>query len=735
MRKKGYNKKNRFAIILLMCLTFGFSIPAQASSTIAWIGGWMGKSGSLTDVKMNVMVPAFHELREKNQDLVLLSCGSMLGPSAVSYQDNGRLILSLMNHCRVDAMAVGPHDFFAGPKNILERAAEADFPFLCTNLRVDTNQPIGKENWEMVKPMAWVSRPEKSVMVLAVVCPGVASDWPNWDPAISFEDPIKALAPYQEEAAKADMVVLLSNMSFADNLRTLQQLKWVDVILTNPISGQIEEALDFNRFDFGLNDGRRICWSMPNDEPGYGLLKTIMDNDRPWLLATPHRVASDLVVDSKILAEVSEAENLTLEAAGSPICHLSAEEHNDIIQTYLGALRAELSAEVAVIHESAIQGGKVPENPTALDIQTSFPFPDRAALMQVPGTVLRDIWNKRENNGTNGQVFQVLGLTQHKNALLVNGRPLRDNDSYRLATTEYLAVGGFNLLPANPRSIRSEKLTDLLIRYLQKTSEIQRAHRQKAIERRPILRQKLALSGSYDQLDFSPAADGYQYKDPKAVYTGSDIPGLVGFKHLRRTFNLDHEAILDYPDADTTMRVNSAFWEMEPYKLSDNWQILARHAKKALNPGFFPFLELQLTGAHFKPDIGGKDRPLFGKAVAGMTWKASEQTRLFLGLGHLKRFSVDDKPGNSGLNLGFEVSRQLRPELTLSTIFDGFMTQDSDKIRTFDSKIQLQAKLFKRFSLVVRETYFGWKDSSIGRMGIRRETFTGLGYDLTLRNF
>ena len=243
------------------------------------------------------------------------------------------------------------------------------------------------------------------------------------------------------------------------------------------------------------------------------------------------------------------------------------------------------------------------------------------------------------------------------------------------------------------------------------------------------------MSGSYDQLAFSDGASGYQYRDPKAAYTGSDIPGLVGARHLRRTFNLDHEAVLDHPNADSMLRITSAFWEMEPYKLSDSWQILARHTKKALDPGIFPFFELQLTGAHFQPEIGGKDRPLFGKAVAGMTWKTSDRMRLFLGLGHLQRFSVDGKPGNTGLNLGFELSGKLRPELTLSTAFDGFMTRDSAKIQTFDGNVQLKAQLFKRFSVIMRETFFGWKDASIGRMGTRRETFTGLGYDLTLRNF
>ena len=298
-RDHRFTSARKFLIeVALLCFMISFSSSVFADPAIAWIGNWKGKSGSLTDVKMHTMVPAFKELRGHNQDLILLSCGSMLGPSTVSYQDKGRLVVSLMNHCKVDAMAVGPHDFFAGPKNVLERAAEAKFPFLCTNLRVDTRQPIGQANWELLKPMAKIVRQEKSVLVLAVICPKVAVDWPDWNSALSFADPIAALEPYCKDAEEADMVVLLSNMNFADNLKTLKQLKWIDVVLTNPISDQIEEALDFERFDFGLNDGRKICWSMPNHEPGFGLIRTITENGRPWLLSTPYRIASDAPVDA-----------------------------------------------------------------------------------------------------------------------------------------------------------------------------------------------------------------------------------------------------------------------------------------------------------------------------------------------------------------------------------------------------------------------------------------------------
>jgi len=49
--------------------------------------------------------------------------------------------------------------------------------------------------------------------------------------------------------------------------------------------------------------------------------------------------------------------------------------------------------------------------------------------------------------------------------------------------------------------------------------------------------------------------------------------------------------------------------------------------------------------------------------------------------------------------------------------------------------IQLQAKIFKRFSVIAIESVFGWKDATIGTMRTRRETFTGLRYDLQLRKF
>jgi len=131
--------------------------------SIAWIGGWKGHSGPLTNSRIHALIPAFRDLRRKHEDLVVLSCGSMLGPSPVSYRDQGRLPLFLMQRCGVDVMAVGPHDFFAGSAALLERATEAGFPFVCTNLRVDPGKSSPGLDWGKISPVAWVSRGGKNL--------------------------------------------------------------------------------------------------------------------------------------------------------------------------------------------------------------------------------------------------------------------------------------------------------------------------------------------------------------------------------------------------------------------------------------------------------------------------------------------------------------------------------------------------------------------------------------------
>ncbi|MFC1744965.1 5'-nucleotidase C-terminal domain-containing protein [Candidatus Riflebacteria bacterium] len=717
-------------------LFFFLNIPLWCDTSIAWIGNWRGKAGPLTDSKMYLLVDAFKEMRAKNRDSILLSCGSMLGKSIVSDFDKGKLVISIMNQSKVAAMAVGPHDFFAGSENLLTRASEADFPFICSNLMIDKTRVNNTKKWELVKPSFKITRGGNTYLILAVICPEVAKNWPNWEPELSFEDPVKAINVFKQEAELADRVIVLSNMSFADNLKLLSHTKWVDMVLTNPISSQIEEALDELRFEFRLNDDRRICWALPNDRPSYGLLKNVRLNGREYLISQPIHLPLDAPYTPEVFRETVSVERQVIANQGPVLCRLSEKEHNDIIKTYLSILRAEMNAEVAVLHESAISVEKVPVKPTALDIRASFPFPDRVALMNISGSNLRSMWNNRKNPGVNNQVFRVLGMKMRRNKLLVNGRPLRNDDTYRLATTEYLAGGGFGLLPGDLSLLKNEGIADLLVRFLKKTPDNQRARIYRRPSVRPVIRQKMALSGSYDQLSFSSSADKYQYKEPNALYTGSDIPGLVGHQHLRRAVNFDYEAVMDRPNTDTTFRLKSSYSELEPsFKLVDQWHFLARHTKKAHKPGFLPFTEILVTGAHIKPDAAAQSRPMFGRIVAGVTWKPSDRFHLLLGLGHLKRYSVDGEPGNTGLNLGFELKKNLTERIDFSTTFDGFLTNDSDKIKTFDAQFQLQAKLFKRFSLIMRERFFGWQDSSVGKMGTSRETFTGIGYSLTKRKF
>lgn len=77
-----------------------------------------------------------------------------------------------------------------------------------------------------------------------------------------------------------------------------------------------------------------------------------------------------------------------------------------------------------------------------------LPFPNRVVVIDVEGDDLRDVMAVMARTGGNGITSNVYaeidttGNVNHLGKVLINGKPLDDNRTYRIATIDYLAKGG-----------------------------------------------------------------------------------------------------------------------------------------------------------------------------------------------------------------------------------------------------------------------------------------------------
>ena len=319
--------------------------------------------------------------------------------------------------------------------------------------------------------------------------------------------------------------------------------------------------------------------------------------------------------------------------------------------------------------------------------------------------------------------------------LLVNGRVLDNDRKYRVATTEFLAMGSLRLLPKQQEAVRNTPIIDILIKHFREQGGVNRSLLYKRLEKRRIYSHTVALDVAYERLNFGGSADQYQYVDPSTFGIGSDIPGLVGTPHDSLRIDLGAEAVLEDPGSASTIRLDATYSTWNESRSVDRAAFTFRREATSIDSRPRLFGEYKLTGTIRAPQLPDESHPVFGKAVAGMIWKLSERSRLLAGLGHLSRFSQPGNPMSLGLNIQYELRRNLHKNVEFKMAFDGFASWEDERIKTGNLDLEFRFRITRYMSTVAKYKRFLWSDSDVDDSATRNEVFLGFGITRSLRLF
>jgi len=724
------------ACILAALLAVFFSNPAYSSTTIVFNGSMKGVLGAAEDgygVKINSVV---EKLRIENPELLLLSPGNMLGPSPTSSVDGGATVIGLMNRCGYDGMAVGLHDLFAGTENLLRRAEEADFPFVASNLYPSPESALSSSlstsRWSTIRQYLPVELGGKSVLVLGLISPALVQTWIGWPPELAVADPEETLEAYREEARRYDLVVLLGTMPLSMGGSLLEETPWIDMAILH-VPGSTESLVDGGFFLERL-DGRRLFWSRSRDRH---MTSVTLDQgpERITWNARPYDVLEAETTDEESVRLVQKLEALAAEKHGDVLCRLTPYEQTHFHEALQEALRYECNAEIAIMHGYSLRDVPPPEELTAAAINSVYAYGDRVIRLDVPGKMLKDIWSLRSWCDMEGKSLIFTGMTEKQGQILVNGRPLDVNDTYRVATVEFLVAGSLNIFRGVPWQPGQQTLTDLLGGHFRDHADRDRIALYRANAGKPIIRARAGGEYAYNKLDFNKAATSYQYTDPQAAYRGSDIPGLVGFPYRQTNIRFNYHLQIDRPQSDITLGLNLNYSEFSEIKLMDKGTFVLGYEDKSSLGKRRKFASLNLTSTLKDPDVAGRKHPYFLRLSAGFRWDLNQFLNGYLGLANLMRSATVDQSPNAGLNAGCHFNRRLADRLTLDITLDCFASVDSDRIRTMDGTALLTFELTRHLSFRTRYTRFSWEDNLVGQRGYRDELFHGLGLTFKHRRF
>ncbi len=432
----GAPAQGREAVLRLLYVNdfHGFAEPYQPLGSTELMGGAAYLAG------------AVDRLRAERPTL-LLAAGDMIQGNNWANLFQGKSSIQLMNAMGFDAMVVGNHEFDFGQKVLLERINEAGFPVLGANV-----QGLARLQPYVIKTIGGLR-----VAIIGVV----TTDTPiSTDPrnvaGLKFLPPEVAVSRYLKELkGKADLVVVLSHLGYAEDRALAQKVPGLDVIIgghthtkleapavvNHTIIGQAwEHAKALGVLDLEVQDGKIVKFAGHLEE-----IKPAADHADKQVQELVAQYSRQ--VDARLDKIVGETEvDLDGEQVRTRETNLG-DLVTDIMRTATGA-------DAALINGGSIRTSLHRGQVKAKDIYAALPFDNYLVAIRLTGQQLREALEHGVSGLKNGagRFPQVSGLsfTYSRSApvgsrvseIWVQGQPLDPGKAYVVATNDFLAAGG-----------------------------------------------------------------------------------------------------------------------------------------------------------------------------------------------------------------------------------------------------------------------------------------------------
>ena len=393
--------------------------------------------------------------------------GDLISPSLMSGLSHGVEMVDMMNALGIDVAVLGNHEFDFGPDVTRARVAQSKFPWLASNITLNEGVEALGTSGTLIKEVQGYK-----IGFLGLLTPETATLSSPGD-AVVFEDVVvaanAAIASLTEGGA--EIIVALTHMDLADDLRLAREAKGLHVIL----GGHDHRTFATVENDVVILQAGSDLWYLGvvdlvvdwKEKRGKKYLSIIPS----WqILATagvpPSEKIQNIVagyeknLDVQLDVAVGQTE-IALDTRRTSVRTVSS----DFGQFIAKAMKTEVKADIGFTNGGGIRGDRQYDAGTILtrkDILKELPFGNVTVKLALSGQHIRDMVehgvSKVEDAA--GRFAHYAGLEfeydvtqpegQRVTSLNVNGSPVDLSKTYTLATNDYVAGGGdgFGMLPS-----------------------------------------------------------------------------------------------------------------------------------------------------------------------------------------------------------------------------------------------------------------------------------------------
>ena len=494
----NWNTKLFVSLMLLLAMaTQSTAVVAQTDRLTLIYVSEMTEMDSEEKGSYPKLASLLEHYRQINNHLVFISGGGGLAPSAMSSLDMGAHIIDLLNAIEPVAMVAGKREFSFGEDVLSLRTYEAAFPVISSNIF----DPITQENLDGVNDSLLMTVDGVTIGLLALL-PPIAHQEYNLQ-RVEIQSPVDALKQRANElrSAGADRVILTYSCCYRDYLNYFDEL---DQLLHD---GLIDLALGKDEHlllaDHQLDQMHPAhIWITQGDE--VAVVELTLEKDAPtflmnWRTDSMNAYPADAQVQMLVDGYIQRLESLLNEVIADVKTEFATFQtdvrtaENPFGNLLADVIKAHADAEIALVNGGYIRGERqyqIGEQLARRDIMRELPFRDQVVLIEVSGEKLL----LALENGFS-QIEEIKGRFPHVSGMQVEydrskpvgkrvvsvrvaEQPLLPEQTYRLATRQFIATGGDgfdmfgDLEPLRYAGQSSRLIADILIDAIQQSQQI-----------------------------------------------------------------------------------------------------------------------------------------------------------------------------------------------------------------------------------------------------------------------
>lgn len=415
-----------------------------------------GKSGGLSRV-----ATLKQQLLKKNPRTYSVLAGDFLSPSALGTArvNNeaiaGAQMVAVLNAMGLNFATFGNHEFDIKEDQFRKRLQESRFQWFSGNVSDVASKPFPKVPRSIL--FSVTSDPDAKTGKRDVIRVGLIGVTIGSNPAsyVTYQDPIQ-VAKEQVLAlkGKADVIVAVTHLSLEQDQQLAQEIPEIDLILGGHEHENIQQwrGRDFTPV-FKADANARTVYihnltydtdkrRLQIDSQLQPITDAIPENPktaqvvRQWLDKGFAGFRSQGFDPDSIVATISE-----------PLDGLESSVRNratGLTQLIARSMLKEAGqADLAIFNGGSIRIDDTlqPGTISQYDVIRVLPFGGKILVVDMPGSLLKQVLQQGQANRGNGGFLQTANVTQAEGQWFVNQQAIADDRTYRVAISEFLMSG------------------------------------------------------------------------------------------------------------------------------------------------------------------------------------------------------------------------------------------------------------------------------------------------------